>query len=360
MKTSLLTVALFLFSLFPAFLKAQTVENFESGNLNGWSLVMGTASVSNSLAFAGNSSLQMGEGNPGAIDPTLLVHQTFQGGYGRYRTQFYCEGTDTEFRFFFQFLSQSDNYQVICKPLGANVPELRLEKTSGDVQETLATAPATFASGEWHKLVVERTCANEILVYIDDVEVISANDGSIQGAGAIALGAGAEYTYADELDFQPFSAQVSIAGDTTFCNDPTVLKASGTFSKYLWSDGSDGSSVEVDQAGKVWLEVTDDNGCKSRDSVLVLTFCPTLFYAANIFSPNFDGINDTFRLFPEKPVSLFHLQIFSRWGEVIFDSEDVEYSWDGTIGGRVAPADMYFWIANLDGFTLTGNLVLLR
>lgn len=353
MTGNALQIALLLISLFPTLATAQTLENFESGNLNKWTIVSGTATVSNSMSFEGNSSLQMGEA-------TLLVHQTFQGGYGQYHTHFYCDGAETEFRFFFQFMSQSDNYQVVCRPLGTNAPELRLDKTSGNVQETLATANATFALGEWHELVVERRCDNEILVFIDSVEMISAIDDALPAPGGIGLGAGSEFTYADELGFKPFFAKVSIVGDTTFCNDPARLEASGDFPSYLWSDGSDRSSMETKETGRVWLEVTDDNGCKSRDSVLVLTFCPTLFYAPNVFSPNFDGINDNFRLFPEKPVQLFHLQIFSRWGEMIFDTDDVEESWDGTTGGRTAPADMYFWLANMDGFTLTGNLVLLR
>ena len=360
MKKTYLPITLVLFSLFSTLAHAQLAEGFESGNLNNWSLVTGAASLTGTPVFAGSSSLQMGLPNTPPVVPTLLVRQSFSGEHGRYQAQFHCEGTDSEFNFYFQFLNDSTYYQVTCRPLGTNAPELRLTKSNGDVLEILGSIGATFNLDTWHELAVERQCDNDILVFIDGIELININDQDITGAGAIALGAWTEFTYADEVRFEPFRAEVSIVGDTTFCNDPITLEASDIFSEYLWSDGSNRINADFDEQGIVSLEVVDFDGCKGRDSVMLLTYCPSFFFAPNIFTPNFDGMNDLFQLYPEKQIERFHLQVFDRYGELVFDAENVKEGWDGTFRGKSAPADMYLWIADMDGFTLSGSLVLLR
>lgn len=337
------------------------VEDFESGNLNAWSVVAGSATISGSTIFTGSSALQMGVVNtPPANISTLLTHNTFQGAFGKYQVHFNCEGPDSEFRFYFQYAGQNNHYQVICRPSDGNSPELRLERTSGDVVEILAVVTPNFEQGEWHELVVDRPCDNDIFVLVDGEEMISVNDAGIQVPGSVALGAWSEFTYTDDLRFDPYIAKVEILGDTTFCYDPILLEASAVFSEYNWSTGSNRPSVEVEEQGVLSLEVTDENGCKGRDSVLVVTYCPTLFFAPNIFSPNYDGVNDIFQIFPEKQVQDYYIKVFNRWGEMVFASENVSEGWDGSLNGRTAPADMYLWIANLDGFTVNGSVVLMR
>jgi gliding motility-associated-like protein len=68
------------------------------------------------------------------------------------------------------------------------------------------------------------------------------------------------------------------------------------------------------------------------------------FYAPNSFSPNNDGINDVFKLFFTY-VKDFRIEIFNRWGELVFVSEDPEKGWEGTFRGKRAPSDVYVWKA---------------
>ena len=357
MKKILIPITGLMLSAIAMLAQPQLIENFESGNLDNWTLLEGNAGVTNSLAYGGTSSLEMG------VFPdttTTLLHKNFSGSFGRYQTHFYCEGPAPDFNFYFQYLGSTDYYQVSCKPLGTDNPELRLVKMVEGNFEDLAVENATFASGQWHELAVERSCNGDIEVFINGVLQISVNDPDIQLPGTVGLGAWAEFSYADDLSFERYAPTVEIMGDTVFCYDPIPLEASGIFSEYLWSTGSTQKIEEVDNTGIVWLEVTDANGCKAKDSVSVLTFCPSRFYVPNIFSPNYDGVNDLFQIYPEKEVAQFNLKIFNRWGELVFETQDLEEGWDGTYRGKTVRPDMYMWIAKLDEFQLSGNVVLVR
>ena len=67
----------------------------------------------------------------------------------------------------------------------------------------------------------------------------------------------------------------------------------------------------------------------------------------NAFTPNNDGLNDVFQ-----PVGLFfgleeyNLSIWNRWGESIFESDDVEYGWNGRIqnSGEHVPQGVYVYL----------------
>ncbi|MFN8393483.1 MAG: hypothetical protein U0176_02275 [Bacteroidia bacterium] len=64
---------------------------------------------------------------------------------------------------------------------------------------------------------------------------------------------------------------VEILGDTVICNgQPVVLTLDSVFTQVNWSTGDTGYSIVVSQAGLIWVEATDSNGCSNRDEVLVI------------------------------------------------------------------------------------------
>jgi gliding motility-associated-like protein len=355
MKTLLIPITCLLWAISPAF--GQPLENFEAGNLNAWTTLEGAPEVASDEVFAGGSALRMAVFPEG---PTLLTHNTFNGAFGRYRVQFHCEGDLAGFDFYFQYQGPEDFYRVSCRPEGTDDPSLRLIRQQGGEEVVLSQVGASFVTGVWNELMVERSCDLAIRIYINGVEQLSVADDVIQSAGTLGLGARAQTTYADDLAFEPFRAEVAILGDTLLCYDPLVLETSGLFAAYEWSTGASSGRIAVDQPGPVWVEVTDAQGCKARDSVQVVTFCPGKFYAPNIFSPNFDGVNDAFQVFTQRPPGSFHLQVYNRWGELVFESQDEGQGWDGVHRGKPAPAGVYLWWCELDGFALRGTLNLVR
>ncbi len=75
------------------------------------------------------------------------------------------------------------------------------------------------------------------------------------------------------------------------------------------------------------------------------------FYVPNMFSPNADGINDTFT---GKGVLIdtYEMRIFDRWGNMVFITKDLKEPWDGKInfGSRVAQEDVYVYVIKLTDF----------
>ncbi|GAB4406115.1 MAG: hypothetical protein OHK0039_07600 [Bacteroidia bacterium] len=87
-------------------------------------------------------------------------------------------------------------------------------------------------------------------------------------------------------------------------------------------------------------------------------------YAPNAFTPNNDGINDVFYLSGYHVQSL-HLQVFSRWGLLLFETYDISQGWDGTYKGQPVGEGVYVYVVrgvrfNGQTFTEKGSLTLIR
>lgn len=85
--------------------------------------------------------------------------------------------------------------------------------------------------------------------------------------------------------------------------------------------------------------------------------------AANVFTPDFDGINDCFRPgFEGRFSDCYGLTVYNRWGELIFRSTaGQEHCWDGfTRGGILAPEGTYYYVAEVKGAAYQGSLLMLH
>ncbi len=142
----------------------------------------------------------------------------------------------------------------------------------------------------------------------------------------------------------------------------------GDFSSYLWQDGSTQSSFSIEQEGLVILEVTDEEGCSGIDSLQAISQCPTRFYIPNAFSPNGDGVNDLFTVSGIEIISMT-LQVFDRWGSLVYESTEEAAGWDGRINGDDASEGEYVWRFSYMGFLedatriadeVTGTILLVR
>jgi gliding motility-associated-like protein len=110
------------------------------------------------------------------------------------------------------------------------------------------------------------------------------------------------------------------------------------------------------------VTVTTAQGCVSSDSVLV-TVLPTIIIPDGI-SPNADGANDEWiidgiELFPN-----CNVEVYNRWGELLFQSPGYKEKWDGTFQGKLLPVGTYYYIIDLgdplfpDAYT--GPITLMR
>ncbi len=96
------------------------------------------------------------------------------------------------------------------------------------------------------------------------------------------------------------------------------------------------------------LTVYNAYGCSDVISKEIIVEPYFTFYIPNVFSPDYDGKNDTF-FGVGIGIAEYEITIFDRWGEKIFESKDIEIGWDGRAkgGAEIAQQDVYVWKVNL-------------
>jgi gliding motility-associated-like protein len=111
----------------------------------------------------------------------------------------------------------------------------------------------------------------------------------------------------------------------------------------LWNTGDTSSAIQIYTEWLYSVSVTSTEQCKSTDSVTIL-FSGEPFWMPNAFSPNGDGLNDVFKPVQRYDyVSSYHFSVYSRWGELIFETSDIEQGWDGNHKGKLAPLGSYVY-----------------
>ena len=134
-----------------------------------------------------------------------------------------------------------------------------------------------------------------------------------------------------------------------FCfGKQTTLYINESFSNIYWSFGSENNFVTIEEPGIYFVEAIDANACKYYDTIsLEWENCDEseYLYIPNTFTPNNDGINDIFSIVFDETVILeeYELNIFNRWGEVIFVSKSEHNSWIGNDKTSQAPIGVYIW-----------------
>jgi gliding motility-associated-like protein len=110
--------------------------------------------------------------------------------------------------------------------------------------------------------------------------------------------------------------------------------------------------------------VTDESGCIDSTQIQVLVKavepnvdCFTSIYVPNAFTPNNDGVNDVFYVYGNG-IEEIHLIISDRWGNILFESYDLNVGWDGTYRGTLLNPDVFVYYLEVkfcDGSILPYN-----
>lgn len=153
-------------------------------------------------------------------------------------------------------------------------------------------------------------------------------------------------------------------------DEPMYLNASGTgtmtwiFGEGILCHACPNSQITPKNSGNYVIETVNAAGCKAQDEVFVEVTKEYNIYIPNIFTPNFDGMNDMFLVYGTG-ISKIELIVFDRWGEKLFTSTDQLKGWDGTYKGQLSKNDVYVYLVNyttIDGkkHTKSGHVSLLK
>ena len=145
-------------------------------------------------------------------------------------------------------------------------------------------------------------------------------------------------------------------------NEPTISNSKVQFTnlslradRYDWNFGDNNYSTELNPSHvyadhakgyTVTLTAYDDNEiCIDEISKTLIVLDEILFFIPNTFTPDGSGFNDEFlpQFVSGIDIYNFRLQIFNRWGEIVFESRDPSVGWDGQYAGRLIKQDVYLW-----------------
>ena len=178
---------------------------------------------------------------------------------------------------------------------------------------------------------------------------------------------GCQYTqtYTDFVETSPLPvAQFVISPNPTTMFETTVIMQDQSVTNIVdWSWSLPGSSQLVSNYNSptvtypegvvgeymVYLTVTDDLGCTDTVSHKLIVLSDVLTYVPNAFTPDGDEYNNVWKFnFAGIEEDGFNMYVFNRWGQIIWESHDVNSYWDGTYKGVLVQQGSYVWRADFD------------
>lgn len=98
----------------------------------------------------------------------------------------------------------------------------------------------------------------------------------------------------------------------------------------------------------IQLIVETPEGCVDTTERILSVVSDMIFYAPNAFTPDGDEFNQTWKFYASGIDEYnFELLIFNRWGEIIWETHDVNSGWDGTYNGVPCKEGAYTWVARM-------------
>ena len=128
-----------------------------------------------------------------------------------------------------------------------------------------------------------------------------------------------------------------------------VLEAGSGLASYLWNTGDTTESITIYFEGWYTVEMLTAAGCYGIDSILLLMpeeeRPDVILWVPNAFTPDGDGLNDTFRPIPSnyELITSYKLMIFNRWGEFLWETYDIGEGWPGIREDELCPGDAYVY-----------------
>ena len=150
---------------------------------------------------------------------------------------------------------------------------------------------------------------------------------------------------------------IKLGNDTTLCQNgkdyPILLSANTELPNYFWSNGDTTMHTTVDRRGI--YKLSSNFRCGEVSDEIFVDVCPPVIDFPNAFTPNGDGLNDTFGPV-QTNMFIQSLLIYNRWGERVFEGRTPGYHWDGNYLSKPAPAGIYAYRILYSPYDASGKL----
>lgn len=137
-----------------------------------------------------------------------------------------------------------------------------------------------------------------------------------------------------------------------------IVITSSTSSNLLYSlDGNtfQSSNIFLNVNGGEYIIYIKDQNCSELTTIEYLHF-----FIPKFFTPNNDGVNDSFELKGIEFFSTSSVSVFNRYGKLLKSTKNAAFSWDGTFTGQQLPSDDYWYVVVIDNQKFTGHVALKR
>jgi len=208
------------------------------------------------------------------------------------------------------------------------------------------------ATNRWERVIRTWRSGSQTQARIEITDTRPAELGNDFGIDDIYFGE--IFTCTDSVKVTA-SVDVNLGADTVITPPDQFLVLAPkdrTYSQYTWSTGDHSESITVNQPGVFWLSATDQEGCTSVDTLLIRNALNFVVFP-NSFTPDADGNNDFFRPLTSN-IKSFHMSVFNRWGQLLFETDHADTGWNGFIGQEPCPADVYSFIATYEFLDIAG------
>lgn len=157
---------------------------------------------------------------------------------------------------------------------------------------------------------------------------------------------------------------VDAGPDTAICKGDITGFFTDANAHTTWSTGAEQPYIFLSEPGIYWVGAT--NACGSfRDTLIISDLgCDCNVWAPNVFTPNGDLENDFFAPNVDCQLVDYKLEIFNRWGDPVFQTNNQSTNWNGNVNGTPAPEGVYFYVVYTESLSnrekLSGYVSLYR
>jgi large repetitive protein len=114
--------------------------------------------------------------------------------------------------------------------------------------------------------------------------------------------------------------------------------------EYFWSNGSRQNAIDIRDTGR--YSVIKKNSCQLLSDTIRLGIedCSCPVYIPDIFSPDDNRVNDTWKPIATCRMPEYDLSVYNRFGQLIFYTQNEDISWDGTFKGILVQEGTYVYL----------------
>ncbi len=162
---------------------------------------------------------------------------------------------------------------------------------------------------------------------------------------------------------KPFVGFTFTPDSIDILNPEVIFKtnSNGKYFKWNFGDGKPNTKTKdavnffpTDEGKYYTVTLTASNtkeGCSNSYTQVIVSKEPVIYYIPNTFTPNGDEVNNTFQPIFSSGLDPYNyvLYIYDRWGELIFESHNVQIGWDGTYNNDIVGSNTYIWKLEFKG-----------